>query len=344
MAPYRGIFVHGFAVDAEGRKMSKSVGNVVDPVDITHGGKDNTQIVYGIDTLRWWVACHATQHANIPVSSNVVTSSAESVHKIRIVLRFLLGALHDYTSNHNEDDLFLLDRYMLHLLHEFHHQVQNAYDNFQLNKVCILLTNFITNEVSAMYCHVIKDRLYCEPADSTQRRACQFVMSHILEIVTRAIAPVLLHLAEEVRQNNKYFVITGQQLFRSGVVMPEGDWHQTEVSRVVNLALEVKRALNKTCSSTNTQQLKASVYTSGETYCLLKLMQPEEYSSWSQLAEILQVASVRLIESKSPLKFHVELAETTECHLCARCRRYTSDKTDEPCTRCRQVLANIQPQ
>ncbi|CAG2063576.1 unnamed protein product, partial [Timema podura] len=91
------VFVHGFAVDDKGRKMSKSVGNVVDPVDIVQGGKNpQKQPALGIDTLRWWVSSHATQHATVPVSQSTLQDSKDAVHKLRLVLKFLLGALHDY--------------------------------------------------------------------------------------------------------------------------------------------------------------------------------------------------------------------------------------------------------
>ncbi|PSN30029.1 hypothetical protein C0J52_26258 [Blattella germanica] len=112
-------------------------------------------------------------------------------------------------------------------------------------------------------------RLYCEPADSPQRHACQLVMGHILEIVTRAMAPVLPHLAEEVYLHHP--LKKGMQIFRSGVITPHPEWNQPEVAKVVDLALEVKRALNKMSTCTNTFQLDLSVFASGETYSLLKV-------------------------------------------------------------------------
>jgi isoleucyl-tRNA synthetase len=341
-APYRAVFVHGFAVDAEGRKMSKSQGNVVDPLHITHGGEDKKrEPVYGIDTLRWWVACHATQHANIPVSPNVLEASAEAVHKIRIVLRFLLGAIHDLrpdSDQNNDKSLYFLDRYLLHLLFEFSENVNQFYESYQFNRVCTMLTNFITNEVSALYCHLTKDRLYCAPVDAPERRACQLVMNHILETVTRAVAPVLPHLAEEVFLYHP--CKEGVRLFQSAVMKPLPEWHRPEVERVMTLALEVKQALNKMSPLTNTQQLAATVFSSGETLALLKMLQEEVQSSWSQLTEILQVSSVTLEESRSPCKFYIELEETSQ-HLCGRCRRFTASSIDEPCGRCQQVLEKL---
>ncbi|XP_021926918.1 isoleucine--tRNA ligase, mitochondrial isoform X2 [Zootermopsis nevadensis] len=337
-APYKAIFVHGFAVDAEGRKMSKSLGNVVDPLDITHGRKDKKHgPAYGIDTLRWWVACHATQHSSVPVSRTVLEASAEAVHKIRIVVRFLLGALHDFPSDVDES-LYFLDRYLLHLLYDTDQQVNQLYESYQFNRVCTTLTNFVTNEVSALYCHLTKDRLYCAPVDASERRACQLVMSRILEVLTRSVAPVLPHLAEEVYLCHPYK--KGVRLFQSGVSKPLPEWHQPEVARVVNLALEVKRTLNKLSPVTNTQQLAATVFSSGETLTLLKMLQEEEHSCWSQLTEILQVSSVMLVEKRSPLKFHVELRETLQ-QICGRCRRFTAHSVDEPCDRCQQVLDKL---
>ncbi|XP_069680707.1 isoleucine--tRNA ligase, mitochondrial [Periplaneta americana] len=340
-APYRAVFVHGFAVDAEGRKMSKSLGNVVDPLTITCGGKDRKrEPVYGVDTLRWWVACHATQHSSVPVSQNVLEASAEAVHKLRIVLRFLLGALHDFPRDAEVPigGLYLLDHYLLHLLLDVHQEVNKMHEQYQFHRICNLLTNFVTNEVSALYCHLIKDRLYCEAVDAPSRRACQLVVSHILEIITRAIAPVLPHLAEEVYMYHPSK--EGELLFRSGMLQPSPEWHQPEVEPIVNCALEVKRAINKMVPTTNSQQLAATIFTSGETFRLLKMLQKEECSSWSELVEILQVSSVTLVESDSPVRFHLEVAETS-AHLCGRCRRFTAQASHEHCDRCHQVLLKL---
>lgn len=123
---FRGIFVHGFAVDEKGHKMSKSLGNIISPKQITDK--------YSVDIMRWWIASHATQHASIPVSYKLFDSSAENVQKIRSVFKYLLGVIGqkpDMQSQNNIDDtldiqtrnLKYLDKYMLHQLQEFHENV-----------------------------------------------------------------------------------------------------------------------------------------------------------------------------------------------------------------------------
>nr|CAD7588297.1 unnamed protein product [Timema genevievae] len=339
-APYRNVFVHGFAVDDKGRKMSKSVGNVVDPVDIVQGGKNpQKQPALGIDTLRWWVSSHATQHATVPVSQSTLQDSKDAVHKLRLVLKFLLGALHDYppltTREPESGDSFTpLDQYMLHLLWSLNQQIVEMYENYQYNTVCATLVNFVTNQVSAFYCHIIKDRLYCEHESDPRRRDCQTVLFYILETLTGAFAPVVPHLAEEVYLYHPHY--TGSRsVFRGGVVVPSPHWNRPHLLQQMNTVLELRRQVNKAAPTPNTWELDAVVFSQGDVFTTLQLFQAEEYSSESQLSEILQVSSVRLSNKPNSAQFQLEKSRN---HLCARCRRYTSLQTDQPCPRCQQVL------
>lgn len=120
-SPYKSVYVHGYAVDENGLKMSKSLGNVVNPRDIIEG--KNGSKAYGIDTLRWWVVCHANSEAMAPISKTVLQASADEVHKIRSVLRFALGAVYDYKEDVNYNDLLILDKYILHLLFDLNTKV-----------------------------------------------------------------------------------------------------------------------------------------------------------------------------------------------------------------------------
>lgn len=123
-APYKTLYVHGFAVDKNGLKMSKSLGNVVNPEDIICGTKSQT--AYGIDVLRWWVVCHANQESTSQVSPTVLQASADEVQKIRGALRYALSCLYDYKDVKLHYSLLnLVDKYMLHLLYNFNLQVLN---------------------------------------------------------------------------------------------------------------------------------------------------------------------------------------------------------------------------
>lgn len=152
---YRDLFVHGFAVDENNNKMSKSLGNVVNPEEITKGGKDtNKKPAYGVDVLRyfllntinftspkdnkdtnifsfrWWVASHGTQHTLVPMKSTLLQGSADTINKLRNVFRFLLGALHTYNDKKNinvEPQYHYLDRYMLHQLYQYCQEVKKKY-------------------------------------------------------------------------------------------------------------------------------------------------------------------------------------------------------------------------
>nr|CAD7447552.1 unnamed protein product [Timema bartmani] len=300
------VFVHGFAVDDKGRKMSKSVGNVVDPVDIVQGGKNpQKQPALGIDTLRWWVSSHATQHATVPVSQSTLQDSKDAVHKLRLVLKFLLGALHDYppltTRKPESGDSFTpLEQYMLHLLWSLNQQstqlgdnwpdpvpsllisllsapdlvsaeVVGMYENYQYNTVCATLVNFVTNQVSAFYCHIIKDRLYCEHESNPRRRDCQTVLFYILETLTGAFAPVVPHLAEEIYLYHPHY--TGSRsVYRGGVVAPSPHWNRPHLLQQMNTVLELRRQVNKAAPTPNTWELDAVVFSQGDVFTTLQVL------------------------------------------------------------------------
>ncbi|XP_063223894.1 isoleucine--tRNA ligase, mitochondrial isoform X1 [Bacillus rossius redtenbacheri] len=337
-APYRAVFVHGFAVDESGRKMSKSLGNVVDPQEIMRGGKDpKKQPAFGVDVLRWWVACHATQHASIPVGQGVLRNSADHVQKLRGVLRFLLGAAHDMAAaGDGEEQFFVLDRYLLHTLHELHSEVVAMYDNYQYNSVCTSLVNYVTNEVSNLYCSLCKDRLYCELKDDPRRRACQTVLVHILEVLTHCMAPVLPHLAEEVYLHHPQCP-EGRSLFRSGRLELPDNWSDPGVARAMEVGLGVRRQVNKLVPG-NTWEVAATIRASGEVFETLKTFQPEGGASTdSQLTELLQVSEARLLEDGGGGETRAEVSPS-EGKLCERCRRHTSPEEGRPCRRCEKVL------
>lgn len=193
-APFKKIMTHGFAVDENGRKMSKSLGNVIDPESVTHG-----ENAYGVDTLRWWVGNHS--HRNlVQVSDSILKLSAGNVQKLRITLRFLLGALYDVSPKDLEacSQLLTLDRYLLNSCYKFYHSAMSSYNSFNLFEVSSQILYFVPNEVSSRYLTVIKDRLYCDNKNSTRRQACVYTANGILLTLCHVIAPILPHLIEEV--------------------------------------------------------------------------------------------------------------------------------------------------
>lgn len=189
VAPYRSLFVHGFAVDENGMKMSKSLGNVIVPGDIIEK--------YGVDTLRWWVAHHATQHTSIPVGQTTLQGSAESVQKIRATLKYLVGCLgtSDLRSEIDLTQLRIIDRYFLNSLFEFQSEIQTMYDSHQYNRAAAVILNFVSNDLSAFYLHLIKDRLYCGTSD--QYSAVQSVLRAAFIVLNKALWPITPFLVEE---------------------------------------------------------------------------------------------------------------------------------------------------
>ncbi|MHB8756622.1 MAG: isoleucine--tRNA ligase [Bacillota bacterium] len=191
-APYRAVLTHGFVVDGEGRKMSKSIGNVIYP--------DKVIKQYGADILRLWVSS-SDYKDDVRVSDDILKQMGEVYRKIRNTARFLLGNLYDFDPARDRvphAKLPEIDRFALHRLQELIARVTKAYDDYDFHLVYHDVHNFCVLDMSAFYLDVLKDRLYTSKAESEGRRAAQTVLHEILEALVRLIAPVLTYTADEM--------------------------------------------------------------------------------------------------------------------------------------------------
>ncbi len=191
-APYKGVLSHGFTLDGEGRKMSKSIGNVVVPAKVMEQ--------LGADILRLWVASVDYQ-ADVRVSDAILKQVAEVYRKIRNTFRFLLGNLADFNPSENEvafEDLREVDQFILVKLNKLIKQVRDAYENYNFSDVYHAVNNFCTLDLSAFYLDFAKDILYIEGENHPDRRAIQTVLYESLLTLTKLVAPILAHTADEV--------------------------------------------------------------------------------------------------------------------------------------------------
>ncbi len=256
-APYKTVLTHGFVVDESGRKMSKSVGNVVEPDEVIKQ--------YGADVLRLWVAS-VNYTDDIPIGKNMLAQLADVYRRLRNTARFLLGNLHDFdpaTDMVKKESLSSLDRFVLHRLNEVVAEVTRDFDRFEFFKYYQLLQNFCGVDLSAFYFDIVKDRLYtCHPKDES-RRAVQTVLTHTLHTLVRLLAPVTPHLAEDIWQHMReplraYFggqtsvLLTDYPLVNPDFEDKEAGAYWSELIDVrltVNKALEQARAARSIGSS-----------------------------------------------------------------------------------------------
>ncbi len=190
-APFENVLTHGFVVDGDGRKMSKSLGNVISPFDII---KD-----YGADILRLWVAS-SDYNEDIRISPEILSRLSEAYRKIRNTIRFILSNLNDFSPDKDRvpfSDLKKLDKWILWKLQRMSNLVDNAYGSFEFHKAYKEIYDFCNEELSMYYLDMVKGRLYTCAADSVQRRSAQTVMYAVLNSLVRMMAPILVYTAEE---------------------------------------------------------------------------------------------------------------------------------------------------
>ncbi|XP_043551713.1 isoleucine--tRNA ligase, mitochondrial [Chiloscyllium plagiosum] len=364
--PYRKLVVHGFTLNESGEKMSKSIGNVVDPDVIVNGGLDpNHDPPYGADVLRWWAA-ESNVFTEILIGKNILQAARDDIFKLRNTLRFMLGNLYNFnpeTDGVPSEKMLMVDQYMLHLLQDYSTKVTEAYKECDFGKVIRLLLAFINRELSNFYFSIIKDRLYCEDEKSTKRLSCQTVLDEVLDVITRSVAPILPHLAEEVFQHQSNQK-EPQSVFRTGWIKASSVWRKPGIVEAIEGACAIRDSFLSSIPGKNALEYDITIII--EPSLLLELMeqlQGEEISSTSQLNELMMASHTTLLTAiprnmpaESDLiegKFEINLEggdiiEETSYKVivnsatkerCPRCKKYTSTSALTPCPRCLDVIA-----
>ncbi|NEQ31573.1 MAG: isoleucine--tRNA ligase [Leptolyngbya sp. SIO4C5] len=368
-APYRTVLTHGYVLDEQGRKMSKSLGNTVDPAVIIEGGKNQKKDpAYGADVLRLWVSA-VDYSSDISIGPTILKQIADIYRKIRNTARFLLGNLYDFDPAQDAvpyEQLPELDRYALHLVNEVFSNVTQAFETYQFFHFFQAVQNFCVVDLSNFYLDIAKDRLYISAADSVRRRSCQTVLAIAIENLAKAIAPVLSHMAEDIWQNIPYE--TGyQSVFESGWVRCESQWQAPKlaaqwqelrfVRQEVNKVLEQARAAKEIGSSL---EAKVLLYvTDAELRHRLASMNPEnaiaeDRPHVDELRYLFLVSQVELLESSDRLqglKFSSEsdalgvgvvAADGEKCDRCWNYSTHVGESAADPalCERCVEAIAD----
>ena len=263
-APYKQVVTHGFTMDEKGRKMSKSLGNTVDPQKVI--GQSGAEII------RLWVMS-SDYSDDTRVGPEIIKANTDAYRKMRNCFRFLLGNLAhlDNAEKMPRGEMPELERYILHRLHELDQLVRASYNQFDFRKIYQALFNFMTIDLSAFYFDIRKDTLYCDPASSADLRACRSVLDIAFTCLTRWLAPILCFTTEEVWQA-RYNDPNNSVHLETFFDVPS-DWHDAElaekwnniraVRRVVTGALEIERREKRIGSSLEAAPV---VYISDGTY------------------------------------------------------------------------------
>ena len=316
---FRSVLTHGFTIDEKGKKMSKSLGNVVDPQKVVDE--------YGADVLRLWVA--STDFRNdMAVSKNILRQINEGFKKIRNTCRFLLSNLPPHPVS-DKVELTQLDRYALLRLAQVIKRVEKAYEEFELHIVYHTLYDYCVSDLSTFYLDIVKDRLYCDSRDSKRRISCQYVMEKILDSMVSMMSPILSFTAQDL------LLARGKD--GTDQVFPEVEpgWFDTALEERWEKVLEVRAKAYKEVEELRAQKkvsqfLQCDIMVSGAEKDLRPLREVE-----MELADIFLVSSVLLREGES---FSVS-AVPTQSKKCQRCWRYVNGVGEGGiCLRCQEAV------
>jgi isoleucyl-tRNA synthetase len=344
-APYLNVLTHGFVVDGEGKKMSKSVGNVIDSQTIVDE--------YGAEILRLWVAAEDYTE-DIRISAEILKRLVEAYRRIRNTSRFILGNLYDFNPGTDKvpyAEMTEMDRWILHRLQEVIRRVRDAYEQYQFHVVYTTLYNFCTVDLSSLYLDVLKDRLYTSKAASAARRSAQTAMTAILEAMVQLLAPILTFTAEETWLALPVYPGKAESVHLTRFPEVDETRLQPELAEKWKTLIALKGEVAKAIETARQNKilghsLDASVIISA----------PEKLRTFlsahlDDLRALLIVSDVRIVDEKTGgeafrsaeiagLSVSVGRAPGEKCHRCWIYSETVGSNTEHPtlCERCRGNL------
>ena len=336
-APFDKVLTHGFIVDGDGRKMSKSIGNVISPSDIIAKS--------GADIIRLWVAS-ADYGQDVSVSDEILDRTSEAYRRIRNTFRFLLSNLYDFdpaTDRVAFDDMPELDQFAMVTLADLLDRVTTSYDEWRFHQVYRAIYDYV-GELSSVYLDVLKDRLYADAPSSCSRRSAQTVMAEILGVLVRILAPVLTFTCEEV-----WHFMPAAMRDAESVQLTE--WPRVdvptekaaEIRDAYAVVLEAREVVTKSLEDARNAKVTGKSQEAAVTLTApVSAIPVLESRGGTALAEFFIVARVDLVAG-SEFSASVSVANGEKCPRCWNIRELGVDATHpEVCGRCAEVLGTME--
>ncbi len=339
-APYKQVLTHGFTVDANGKKMSKSLGNVIAPQEVTNK--------LGADILRLWAAS-TDYRGEMTVSDEILKRAADSYRRIRNTCRFLLANLNGFDPETDlvvPQEMIALDAWVVSRTKQIQEQILESYEQYDMLVVCQTLMQFCSIDLGSFYLDIIKDRQYTAKADGIARRSCQTALYHIMESLVRWMAPIMSFTAQELWEvmpgKRSEFVFT--DTWYEGIpTIPMSEFNDDYWQQILAIKTEVNSALEQARNAKligGSLEAKVTLYVNQATLDKLSLLRDE-----LRFVLITSQAQVKLVDEKPDDAFATDqkeffvLVEKSEYDKCVRCWHHKEEIGEDPkhtelCKRC----------
>ena len=344
-APYKRILTHGFTMDGQGRKMSKSLGNTILPKDITEK--------YGADILRLWVSS-VDYREDVRISENILQQMSDAYRRIRNTARFLMGNLNDFDyANDKVDykDMFEIDKWAMHKLEELKAKTTEFYDKYEFYSLFQEITYFCSMEMSSFYLDIVKDRLYCEGTTSIERRSTQTVLTEVLKVLVRIIAPVLSFTADEIWERIPETLKEEESVHLSKWIEARPEYLNKELAQKWDKIARLRREVNKKLEA---ERQNGLIGHSLDARVLLNIAN-DEYSfikdyTENEVSDLFIVSQVKFVNDNlaeseiEGINIAVEKASGEKCERCWKYDEEVGHNHNHPdvCPRCANVLEKMQ--
>ena len=344
-APYKRILTHGFTMDGQGRKMSKSLGNTILPKDITEK--------YGADILRLWVSS-VDYREDVRISENILQQMSDAYRRIRNTARFLMGNLNDFDyANDKVDykDMFEIDKWAMHKLEELKAKTTDFYDKYEFYSLFQEITYFCSMEMSSFYLDIVKDRLYCEGTTSIERRSTQTILTEVLKVLVRIISPVLSFTADEIWERIPEALKEEESVHLSKWIEARPEYLNKELAQKWDKIARLRREVNKKLEA---ERQTGLIGHSLDARVLLNIAN-DEYSfikdyTENEVSDLFIVSQVKFVNDNlaeseiEGINIAVEKASGEKCERCWKYDEKVGHNHNHPdvCPRCANVLEKMQ--